>query len=383
MKFVIAPDKFKGSLTGFEYCNAVSEGLRMVFPDANIIMKPLADGGDGTIEVVKHYLKGEKISVTVNDPLFRPINASYLYSKKNQVAYIEMAEASGLALLTHAERSCMNTSTFGTGELISNALKLGAQEIILGIGGSATNDGGMGMASALGYNFLDKNHQALKPIGCHLIDVESIDDSQIHVRLKDVKFKVACDVSNPFYGKEGAAFVYGEQKGATTNEIQLLDDGLRNFAKIIHTKYSIDIQQIRGAGAAGGIGGGAFAFLNGKLTSGIALIKDLSNFDSEIEGADWIITGEGRLDNQTLLGKTISGVIESAKLYHIPVAALCGSVNISVTEQEKLHLTYITSITTGPCSLEDALITSYSNLVGSAVNFARILAVAKGQFESP
>ena len=373
MKFVIAPDKFKGSLSAFEFCDAVEEGLRMVFKEATILKMPLADGGDGTMDVVQHYINGGKVSVMVHDPLFRSIQASYLYSEKTKIAYIEMAEASGLKLLKDEERNCMNTTSLGTGELIADALQKGAQEIILGIGGSATNDGGVGMAHALGYRFLNGHNQELKPVGSHLLDVKRIDTSNLHPKLSEVQFKVACDVTNPFYGKNGAAYVYAKQKGASEAEITLLDQGLRNFTGIILKQYGIDVQQVSGAGAAGGIGGGAHVFLRGVLTSGIHLIKELANFDTAIERADWIITGEGQLDEQTLAGKTIDGVITSAVSKNIPVAALCGSVNISIKQQQDFGLTYVVSIVRGVSNLQQAIEKSYDNLVNASYNFANIL----------
>ena len=373
MKFVIAPDKFKGSLTGFEFCDAVAEGLQMVFKDAEIINKPLADGGDGTMEVAKYYINGEKITITLSDPLFRPINASYLYSEETKIAYIEMAEASGLKLLGDDERNCMVTTTSGTGELIYDALEKGAKEIILGIGGSATNDGGMGMANALGYQFLDEHGKELVPIGQNLSKVKSIDDSNKHVRLKEVKIKVACDVTNPFYGLNGAAYIYAAQKGASENEIIVLNNGLHNLAEVIKSNYNIDLQKINGAGAAGGVGGGALTFLDGELISGINLIKELADFDATIDSADWIITGEGQLDEQTLSGKTIDGVITSAKIKNIPVAALCGSVSISVNQQNKFGLTYVSSIVRGISTLQEAMNNSHENLVNATYNFASLL----------
>ena len=373
MKFVIAPDKYKGSLTAFEFCNAVEEGLNKALEKPTIIRLPLADGGDGTIDVVKYYLKADVVKVKVNDPLFRPIEASYLFSEQTKIAYIEMAEASGLKLLKDSERNCMHTTTLGTGELIADALQKGTKEIILGIGGSATNDGGMGMASALGFRFLDKNTAVLEPKGENLIHIETIDSSEVNPLLKNVRVKVACDVTNPLYGKEGAANVYAEQKGASKEDIALLDDGLKNFAKVLFDTYGIDVQKISGAGAAGGMGAGSVVFLNAQLTSGIDLIKELADFDATIKGVDWIITGEGKLDEQTLSGKTISGVIKSAKNQNIPVAALCGSVNISVETQKELGLDYAISIVKGISDLEEAMASSYSNLVHAAYNFARIL----------
>ena len=373
MKFVIAPDKYKGSLTAFEFCNAVEEGLNMALEKAEIKKMPLADGGDGTIDVVKHYLKGDIIKVKVNDPLFRTIEAQYLFSRETRISYIEMAEASGLKLLKEGEKNCMLTTTLGTGELIANALQKGAKEIILGIGGSATNDAGIGMASALGFRFLDANNATLEPKGENLIHIKTIDASGVNPLLKNVVVKVACDVTNPLYGKNGAVYIYASQKGASNEDIEALDNGLRNYSKIVQRQFGIDTQQIEGAGAAGGMGAGSMVFLNAQLTSGIELIKELADFDTNIKGTDWVITGEGKLDDQTLSGKTISGVIKSAKTQNVPVAALCGSVNISVNAQKELGLDYAVSIVKGISDLEEAIASSYSNLVHAAYNFASIL----------
>ena len=373
MKFVIAPDKYKGSLTAFEFCNAVEEGLFKALGKVEIIKMPLADGGDGTIDVVKHYLKGDIVKVKVNDPLFRTIEAQYLFSRETRISYIEMAEASGLKLLKEGEKNCMRTTTLGTGELIADALQKGAKEIILGIGGSATNDAGIGMASALGFRFLDANNTVLEPKGENLIHIKTIDASGVNPLLKNVVVKVACDVTNPLYGKNGAAYIYASQKGASNEDIEALDNGLRNYSRIIQRHFGIDLQQIEGAGAAGGMGAGSMVFLNAQLTSGIDLIKELADFDTNIKGADWVITGEGNLDDQTLSGKTISGVIKSAKAQNVPVAALCGSVNISVNAQKELGLDYAVSIVKGISDLEEAIASSYSNLVHATYNFASIL----------
>ena len=373
MKFVIAPDKYKGSLTAFEFCNAVEEGLNMALEKAEIKKMPLADGGDGTIDVVKHYLKGDIVKVKVNDPMFRTIEAQYLFSKETKISYIEMAEASGLKLLKEGEKNCMLTTTLGTGELIADALQKGAKEIILGIGGSATNDAGIGMASALGFRFLDANNAVLEPKGENLIHIKTIDSSGVNPLLKNLVVKVACDVTNPLYGKNGAAYIYASQKGASNEDIEALDNGLRNYSKIVQRQFGIDTQQIEGAGAAGGMGAGSMVFLNAQLTSGIDLIKELADFDTNIKGADWVITGEGKLDDQTLSGKTISGVIKSAKNQNVSVAALCGSVNISVNTQKELGLDYAVSIVKGISDLEEAIASSYTNLVHAAYNFASIL----------
>ncbi|MDC6352088.1 glycerate kinase [Zeaxanthinibacter sp. PT1] len=373
MKFVIAPDKYKGSLTAFQICDAVEKGIRLVFEDAEVVKLPLADGGDGTIEVVKHYLKGDKVFITVKDPFGRPVKASYLYSTESKTAFIEMAEASGLKLLEESEKDCLQTTTIGTGELLVDAMDKGANKIILGIGGSATNDGGMGMATALGYRFLDMNDRELAPIGINLDRVFRIDTSSVDSRFKSVSIKVACDVSNDFYGPHGAAHVYAAQKGASEEEIELLDKGLRNFASVLKTSFDIDVQEISGSGAAGGVGGASLVFLDAELESGIGLIKDLAGFDEKLRDADWIITGEGKLDEQTLAGKTISGVITSAKKFGIPVAAFCGALNISIENQKSIGLSYAVAILQETGNLEHALLASNKNLVQSVYNWANVL----------
>ncbi|MDT0539404.1 glycerate kinase [Croceitalea sp. P059] len=373
MKFVLAPDKYKGSLSGFEFCDAVESGIKKVFPNSIIVKKPLADGGDGTLEVVKEYLKADEVEVLVKNPMFKEINAKYLYSYKKKTAFIEMSEASGYKLLTNAELDCKRATTLGTGELILDALDKGVEQVILGIGGSATNDGGMGMASALGYEFLDSNRQVLKPTGENLIHVQHISAQKVNKRLSDVEFKVACDVDNPFYGANGAAFVYAQQKGASKNDITLLDDGLEHFASIIKKEFGIDVQKLSGSGAAGGIGGGSVVFLNAILKSGIELVKEIADFDMAISQANWIITGEGKLDSQTFSGKTIFGVVRSAKKENVPVAALCGSIDLSYEEQEDMGLTYACSILKNISSFNEALASSYVNLEYAAYNFAKIL----------
>uniref|UniRef100_UPI0026EA343E glycerate kinase n=1 Tax=Mesonia mobilis TaxID=369791 RepID=UPI0026EA343E len=264
-----------------------------------------------------------------------------------------------------------------TGELILHAIEKGAKHILLGIGGSATNDCGMGMAAALGYSFLDANGQKLKPIGANLTQVETIDVSNVQEKLKNIKFSIACDVQNPLYGNEGAAFVYAEQKGASIENILQLDRGLQHFANILQQQFGVDCQQINGAGAAGGVGAGSIVFLNGNLVSGIELIKNISNFDEVIQDADWLITGEGKLDEQTFYGKTIQGVINSAKQNNIPVAAFCGAISLNIEQQQKMGLTYCTSILKTISSLQEAINYSEENLIHSVYNFANLIKFRK------
>ncbi|WP_298510765.1 glycerate kinase [uncultured Kordia sp.] len=373
MKIVLAPDKFKGALTGNEFCNAATEGIKNAMPLAEIIRLPLADGGDGTIEILANHLEGELIQVTVNGPLFRPIQASYLWLEAKKTAFIEMAEASGMKLLNAEEQNCRKTTTYGTGEFITRAIEKGAETIILGIGGSATNDCGIGMATALGYRFLDKKGQEIQPIGENLTQIHQIDTSNVHPKLASINIQIACDVTNPLYGLHGAAYVYGPQKGASKSDVELLDKGLRNIANIIQKQFNIDVQDIEGSGAAGGMGAGTTVFLNGKLTSGIELVKELIDFDAHIKNADWIITGEGKLDDQTFSGKTIVGVIDSAQKQKIPVAVFCGATDLSIAAQEKLGVQYVNAITKSPCNLQQAMAHSYENLEYAVYNFVRSL----------
>ncbi|NDV17176.1 glycerate kinase [Muricauda sp. TY007] len=378
MKFILAPDKYKGSLTGREFCEIVARGIKKVFPNAEIINRPLADGGDGTIDVVADYLNASKVSVTVKDPLFREVTTQYLLSEDKQTAFIEMSEASGYKLLDTSEMNCMYTTTLGTGDMIADALEQGAKNIVLGIGGSATNDGGMGMAKALGYSFLDADGNELEPIGKHLRDVAKIDREHVNPKLSDAKIQVACDVNNPFYGQNGAAHVYGAQKGASTEEIVFLDQGLQSFAEVLQSTFDINVQKVAGAGAAGGVGGGAVAFLNAELASGVDLVMELANFDEVLQGADWVITGEGQLDGQTFSGKTINGVVQSAKKKHIPIAAFCGSIDVTIEEMQQMGLDYAVSILNQVGDLDDAKAKSAENLELASYNFANLIKLSKG-----
>jgi glycerate kinase len=356
MKIILAPDKFKSSLTGIAFCDLVEAGIKTINPDFEILKLPLADGGDGTIDVVKYYLNGEIIQVEVNNPVFEPVLASYLFSKITKTAFIEMAEASGMKILKSKDKNCMYTSTYGTGELILHAINNGANHIILGLGGSATNDCGIGMARALGFRFLDKNKEEVQPIGCELSNIIEIDATGSDKRLNSIKIQVACDVANPLYGLNGSAFVYAKQKGASESDISHLNSGLKSFSKVLDNHFHIKTQEIKGAGAAGGMGAGTVAFLNGELLPGIDVIKLIANFDSKIKKADWIITGEGRLDDQTLSGKTLSGVLTSANKNQIKVAVFCGSIDLKAEKLNTLGIAYSDSIINKAKNLDDALV---------------------------
>lgn len=370
MKIILAPDKFKGSLTAFQFCDAVEKGIVSILPNATIQRVPLADGGDGTIDIIHHYMQGEFVQVEVNDPFFRKVRASYLYSKEQEKAFIEMAEASGAKLLKREELNVMEATTYGTGELIKDALNRGAKTIILGIGGSATNDCGIGMATALGYEFLDKNHIPIKPIGKNLSAIKKIDASKVHPRLKEVTFKLACDVSNPLYGPNGAAHVYSRQKGASEEEVLWLDQGLKDFSQVLDDHFQLESQQIAGAGAAGGMGIGSKTFLSGQLVRGIELIKELASFDAHIQDADWIITGEGKLDDQTQSGKTIQGIIHSTK-EPTKIAAFCGKVDLSKKEYKALGIHYASDVMSKAQNFEDALKNTSQYVTKLAEDFAK------------
>ena len=371
MKIIIAPDKFKRSLTGWEFCLTVEKSLKKSFPEIQVLKLPLGDGGDGTLAALSTQMSDNKINISVKDPLFRAVEATYLYDQTDKKAFIEMAEASGLRLLSEEEQNCFYTTSFGTGELIKDALDQGAQKIILGIGGSATCDGGMGMAAALGYQFLDEQGNTLEPIGQNLAFVADIDTAFVDPRLSDTIFEVACDVTYPLLGEEGAAAVYAPQKGASEEEVLLLDEGMAHFEKILEKTFNRSVKDVPGSGAAGGMGAGALIFLNAELLSGIDLIKELVNFDEKIKGADWIITGEGKLDFQTLSGKTVNGVLESAVLQKIKVAVFCGWIALPQDALNSIGVSYAASVMERAHGLDDALEHTIPYLRDMVEEFAR------------
>ena len=366
---VIAPDKFKGSISSIEFCHAVEKGIKKQLPEAKIIKLPLADGGDGTIEVLNYYLQGEKVWVSAHNPVMKKRKASYLYSQSRQTAYIEMAGASGIRLLKRDEFNPMETTTYGTGELIVDALNRGARHIILGIGGSATNDAGLGMARALGFQLQDAHHNSLTGRGKDLQRLRFIDASGVHPRLHKVVFEVACDVDNPLYGPHGAALIYAPQKGASPEMVEHLDAGLRNFNEVAKASFNQDLPNIAGAGAAGGLGAGAILFLNARLTAGIELIKKEARFDQNIKNAAWIITGEGRLDDQTLSGKVIKGVINSITDQRL--AVFCGINRLNNKTLTHLNIGYLKETMAYATNLDDSIQNAASYLERAAQVFAK------------
>ncbi|NPD46263.1 glycerate kinase [Lentimicrobium sp. S6] len=367
-KIIIAPDKFKGALSGLQFCDIVEEALKKHLDSVEIKKLPLADGGDGTVEVLEYYMGGERVEVEVHDPLARMIKASYLYSPKKRMAFIEMADASGIRLLKNEELNPLKTSTFGTGELIKHAIEKGAQHIILGIGGSATNDAGMGMARALGYRFYDLNHEELLGKGEDLNRLMHIDTTSVSPTLKDIKFHVACDVDNPLFGENGAAHIYAPQKGAHAPMVATLDGGLQNFSNIINNQFNFDLQNIAGAGAAGGLGAGTVLFLDAELKSGIALIKEIAHFDEQIKGADWMISGEGRLDEQTFSGKVIKGVMDSKT--NQKLAVFCGFSELDEQDLAKYGVDYLAEVKAYAKNIDDSIKNSSNYLARVAEEFA-------------
>ncbi|MDH6358023.1 glycerate kinase [Parabacteroides sp. PF5-9] len=353
-KVVIASDSFKGSLSSIEVAEYAGYGVHKVFPDCEVIKIPVADGGEGTIQTLVEAMNGKIIQCRVHDPLMQPITAEYGILGDRQTAVIEMATASGLPLVPIEKRNPMQTTTYGTGELIKDALFRGCRKFLIGIGGSATNDGGTGMLQALGFRFLDKEKKELGKGGQQLIHIHSIDHSHKLSELNDAVFTIACDVNNPFSGTNGAALVYARQKGADEQMIFELDKGLKHFAQVIHEKEQKNIDPIPGAGAAGGLGGGFLAFLNATLKPGIEMVLEHLHFEELIQGADLIITGEGKLDHQTAMGKAPAGVLKAAQKQQIPVIAIGGSIE-ATDILNKLGFLAVFSIQSGPVTSELAM----------------------------
>jgi glycerate kinase len=351
-KIVIASDSFKGSLSAYEICNQIERGIRKVDQEVEIVKMPMADGGEGTVDAVLDVVKGRRIRVNVNDPFYRLITASYAILE-DQTAVIEMAAASGLTLV-EGRLDPMQATTYGTGQLIKDALNKGCRKFIIGIGGSATNDGGIGMAGALGARLLGSDDIAVPLNGKGLGDLCRIDLSRLDPRVKESHFTIACDVENPLYGENGAAYIYGPQKGADEVMVGKLDDNLRNYSNIIERDLGVDISNIPGAGAAGGLGGGLIAFMGAEMTSGIEIMMDMYQFDEKIEGADLIITGEGMIDSQSMNGKVVGGIAKKAKILDIPVIAMVGAIGKGVDPLFENGVTSIFSINTSAMDFSES-----------------------------
>ncbi len=375
MKVVVAINAFKGSLSSMRAGKAVKEAISKADPEAEVIVKPLADGGDGTVDAFAETKNSETVELTVRGPLSSPIKSKYCIIKPDNTAVIEMALASGLALVPEDEKNPLVTTTYGVGELIKDAISKGCRRFIIGIGGSATNDGGTGMLSALGFEFLDKNGNAIALGAGGLKDLHSIKTDNALPEIYDCTFNIACDVTNPLCGENGCCAIYGPQKGATSEMIKDMDFWLENYAEIAKTVSNKADKDYPGAGAAGGLGFAFLAFLNAELKSGIQIVMEENEIEKEIIDADIVVTGEGRLDSQTVMGKAPIGIAKLAKKYGKKVVAFSGCVTDDA-EICNLHgIDAFFPIIRGITSLEDALDSdnAYKNLVATAYQVFRII----------
>ena len=374
MKFILAPDSFKESMTSKEACNSMERGIKKVLKDAECIKLPMADGGEGTVEALVEATKGKFITSIVTPPIGeRKISALYGLLGDGKRAVIEMASASGIGLVKRESRNPMIATTYGTGELILDAMDRGVTNIIIGIGGSATNDGGAGMLMALGVKLLDKSGNEIERGGQALLNLHSIDISNIDKRLKDLTIEVACDVTNPLIGEIGASRVFGPQKGATKEMVEILDMALANYASVIKKDTGIDVAYIEGAGAAGGLGAALLVFLNGELKKGIELVIKHTGLEEVIKGADYVFTGEGAIDSQTIFGKTPMGVASVAKRNNIKTIAFAGKVSEGSENLYDIGINAIFSIMRGVSDIDTALENGQINLEKTTESVVRTL----------
>ncbi|WP_437612481.1 glycerate kinase [Erwinia sp. V71] len=378
MKIVIAPDSYKESLSALEVATEIEAGFRDIFPDAQYVKLPVADGGEGTVEAMVAATEGKIVRLNVTGPLGEQVEAFYGLSGDESCAFIEMAAASGLELVPAAQRDPLITTSWGTGELIRNALDKGVQHFIIGIGGSATNDGGSGMVQALGARLLDKHGQQIGYGGGSLNDLASIDLSQMDTRLGQCRVEVACDVTNPLTGKEGASAIFGPQKGATPELVEQLDQALAHYAKIIQRDLDIDVLHIPGGGAAGGMGAALHAFCHAELRRGIEIVTEALGLDQLVQDASLVITGEGRIDSQTIHGKVPIGVAKVAKRYNKPVIGIAGSLTADVGVVHQHGLDAVFSVIYSICTLEEALKNAAANVRMTARNVAMSINIGGG-----
>ena len=378
MKIVIAPDSYKESLSALEVATAIEQGFREIFPDAHYVKLPVADGGEGTVEAMVAATQGGIIKVRVTGPLGENVEGFYGLSGDEQSAFIEMAAASGLEMVAPSSRNPLKTTSWGTGELIRHALDAGVKHIIIGIGGSATNDGGAGMVQALGAKLLDAEDNPIGMGGGELEKLARIDISELDTRLANCRIEVACDVTNPLTGKEGASAVFGPQKGATPEMIARLDESLAHYAKIIARDLDIDVLNLEGGGAAGGMGAALYAFCGAELRQGIEIVTDALHLDNHVADADLVITGEGRIDSQTIHGKVPVGVAKVAKRYNKPVIGIAGSLTADVGVVHEHGIDAVFSVIYTVCTLEEALKNAEENVRMAARNIAAVLKIGMG-----
>jgi len=374
-KIVIAPDSYKGCLSALDVANIIESAILEFYPKINIVKVPIADGGEGTVDALVTATKGKFIYSEVLNPLGEKILAKWGILGDGTSAVIEMASASGLPLVPKEKRNPYITSTFGTGQLILSALNAKCKKIVIGIGGSATNDGGAGMAKALGVKFFDESDNELEEGGLALQKLKRIDISNIDLRIKDVEILVACDVDNPLCGPRGASAVYGPQKGATPEMVKELDKALLNFSKVSKEATGKDVKDIPGAGAAGGLGAGLMLFTNASLIPGVELVLKITGFDTLVRDADLVITGEGNTDFQTVFGKAPVGVAKAAKKYNIPVICISGGLGDGYESVFENGIDAIISISSKPASLEECMLNGATLLKSATKRLIRVLQV--------
>lgn len=372
--FILVPDSFKGTLSAIEVCNIMKSSIKNLYKDANIISVPVADGGEGTVDAFLYALGGEKKSVWVSDAFNEQKILAHYAMLKDDIAVIEMATCAGLPLVKNRLEPD-KTTTFGVGELIIDAVNSGAKKIILGLGGSATNDGGCGMAAALGVKFKDEQDQKFIPTGGTLSKIYKIDMNNIYPKIKDIEFISMCDVDNPLCGRLGASAVFAPQKGADEDMVKLLDEGLAHLAKIIKRDLHIEVKDIKGAGAAGGLGAGSIAFLQSKLIKGIDVVLDTINFDELVSKADIVFTGEGKFDSQSLHGKVVMGVANRSQKYKTPVIVVTGAIGENIQEAYNKGITAIFSINKEPMEFSKSALKSKENMILTMENILRLLKI--------
>jgi len=378
-KIVIAPDSFKGNLTSLQVASCLEKGIKRVLPKAKCIKVPMADGGEGTVQSLVDAANGKIVSKRVKGPAGKLVTAKYGWLAKQKTAVIEMAEASGLPLVKGREKNPLKTTTYGTGQLILDAINKGAKKVIIGIGGSATNDGGSGMAQALGVKFLTASGKEIKELGCGgmLSKIAKIDAQGLDERILKTDIVVACDVENPLCGKKGASHVFGPQKGATAKMAERLDNNLSHFGKLIKHDLKKDVARKPGAGAAGGLGAGLLAFTNAKLESGIDIVLSATNLEKYIKGSDLVLTGEGRVDFQTAFGKTPSGVAKAAKKCNVPVIAIGGALSDDARLVFDHGIDAIESAAAKDMTLDEAIKNSKQDLANAAERVIRMILIGK------
>lgn len=375
MKVVIAIDSLKGSLSSMEAGTAIKDGILAAKPDAEVIVKPLADGGEGTTDALIEGMNGERIDLTVTGPMHTPVDAYYGYLKDTNTAVMEMASAAGITLVPDSEKNPLLATSYGVGEMINDAIQRGCRNFIIGIGGSVTNDGGIGMLKALGVRFLDENGEDAGEGGQALAKVARIDVSGMNPLLKECHIQVACDVNNPLCGENGSTYVYGPQKGVTEDMKKTLDEAMAHFARVTSETLENDYMNTPGAGAAGGLGYAFLAYTGAALIPGIELILDAVGLEEELSGADVVVTGEGRLDFQTAMGKAPVGVARLAKKYNAKVIAFAGSVTKEATACNKEGIDAFFPILRSVCTLAEAMdpVAARNNMTATVEQVFRLL----------